>query len=268
MAVPPADAWTGLVARPAPEVPLDTALFVIAAHGDPDVDVTAGLGRLDDLAARCRPPTLDGLLRLLFVEEGFDGERDDYYDPRNSYLHQVLDRRRGLPITLSVLTLEVGRRCGVPLAPVNLPGHFLLRDRVDRAVFVDPFHRGAVIDIAGVERLHAAVRPGAAFDASLLDEPDAHEILRRVLSNLYGVFLQRGDARSLQWVLELRSRLPGSPVSDMRELARVHAARGDYAQAVIVLESALADLGTASDGDDEVRDTLEGDIRRIAAKLN
>jgi regulator of sirC expression with transglutaminase-like and TPR domain len=262
MAVPPAHLWIGLVARPAAEVPLDAALFVIGAHGDPDVDVTAGLSRLDELAGRCRPPTLDGLLRLLFVDEGFDGERDDYYDPRNSYLHQVLDRRRGLPITLSVLTLEVGRRCGVPLAPVNLPGHFLLRDRVDRAVFVDPFHRGAVIDIAGVERLHASIRPGAAFDASLLDEPDAHEILRRVLNNLYGVFLQRGDARSLQWVLELRSRLPGSPVTDMRELARVHAARGDYPQAVVVLESAL------SDADDDDRDTLEQDIRRIGAKLN
>jgi regulator of sirC expression with transglutaminase-like and TPR domain len=265
MTVPPADVWIGLVARPAPEVPLDAALFVIGAHGDPDVDVTAELGRLDHLAARCRPPTLDGLLRLLFVEEGFDGERDDYYDPRNSYLHQVLDRRRGLPITLSVLTLEVGRRCGVPLAPVNLPGHFLLRDRVDKAVFVDPFHRGAVIDLAGVERLHAAVRPGTAFDTSMLDEPDAHEILRRVLTNLYGVFLQRGDASSLQWVLELRSRLPGRPISDLRELARVHAARGDYGKAVAVLESALGEAGDLGDDD---REAVERDIRRIGAKLN
>jgi regulator of sirC expression with transglutaminase-like and TPR domain len=262
VAGPADDAWLELVTRPAPEVPLDAALLVIGAHGDPDVDVPAELGRLDDLAARCRPPTLDGLLRLLYVEEGFDGDRDDYYDPRNSYLHQVLDRRRGLPITLSVLTLEVGRRCGVPLAPVNLPGHFLLRDRVDRTVFVDPFHRGAVIDLAGVERLHAAVRPGAAFDAGMLDEPDAHEILRRVLTNLYGVFIQRGDAPSLQWVLELRSRLPGRPVTDLRELARVHAARGDYVQAVAVLESALAE---AADAD---RDAIERDILRIGAKLN
>ena len=248
--------------RPAAQVPLDVALLTIAAHGDPDLDVEAERRTLDGFASRCEPPTLDGLLRLLFRDEGFDGNREHYYDPRNSYLHEVVRRRTGIPITLSALTLEVGRRCGVPLSAVNLPGHFLLRDKVDRTVFVDPFHRGAVLDIDGVERLYAAMRPASPFDESLLDEPDHHDILRRVLANLHGIFLQNRDAASLAWVLELRAALPGSTSDEHRELARVHAARGDYLAAIRTLETALE----RTTG--EAATAIHDDLRRIAAKLN
>lgn len=243
-------------------MPLDIALLTIAAHADPDLDVDTERQTLDAFAARCEPPTLDGLIRLLFRDEGFDGNRDHYYDPRNSYLHEVVRRRTGIPITLSVLTLEVGRRCGVPLSAVNLPGHFLLRDKVDRSLFVDPFHRGALLGMDDVERLYAAMRPASPFDESLLDEPDHHDILRRVLANLQGIFLQHREASSLAWVLELRGELPGATIDEHRELARVHAARGDYPAAISVLETALE--GATGD----TLTALHGDIRRIAAKLN
>lgn len=248
--------------RPAPEVPLDLALLTIAARGDPGVDIEAERRTLDGFAVRCEPPTLDGLLRLLFRDEGFDGNRDHYYDPRNSYLHEVVRRRTGIPITLSVLTLEVGRRCGVPLSAVNLPGHFLLRDKVDRNMFVDPFHRGAVLDVDGVQQLYAAMRPASPFDESLLEEPDHHDILRRVLANLHGIFLQNGDAGSLAWVLELRGDLPGATPDEHRELARLHAARGDYLAAIRTLEDAL-DCTTG-----DAVSAIQDDLRRIAAKLN
>lgn len=243
-------------------MPLDVALLTIAAHGDPDVDVDAERRTLDDLAARCEPPTLDGLLRLLFRDEGFDGNRDRYYDPRNSYLHEVVRRRTGIPITLSVLTLEVGRRCGVPLSAVNLPGHFLLRDKVDRSVFVDPFHRGALLDIDGVRQLYATMRPQSPFDEHLIEEPDHHDILRRILANLHGIFLQNRDAESLAWVLELRGDLPGATADEHRELARLHAARGDYTAAIGTLETALE----RTTG--EAASAIQDDLRRIAAKLN
>jgi regulator of sirC expression with transglutaminase-like and TPR domain len=266
MAADPGQRWHELVTGPHTGVALDEALLLVAAHAHPQLDVESQLDRLDELAARCRPPTLDGLLRLLFVEEGFTGNRADYYDPRNSYLDDVLERRTGLPITLSILTLEVGRRCGVPLAPVNLPGHFLLRDRVDPEVFVDPFNGGAVLDRRAVERLHAAMRPGEPFGEEHLRTPGPLDILARVLANLQLVFTQRSDLEGLTWVLRLRTELPGVLPGERGQLARILAARGLYREASDVA-SAAAD-NAARVGEDDLAGSLRSDARRFLAKLN
>ena len=136
-------------------LPLDELAFLIAAHAHPDLDVADQLARLDELAAQVNDPTLDGLRRLLFRDLGFAGNEEDYYDPRNSYLDDVLDRRTGIPISLAVVMLEVGRRIGVPLSGVSMPGHFLIRDKVDPEVFVDPFARGLLLDRRGCQlRFH------------------------------------------------------------------------------------------------------------------
>ncbi|HMC70976.1 MAG TPA: transglutaminase-like domain-containing protein, partial [Mycobacteriales bacterium] len=115
-----------VVAGREPALPLDEIAFLIAAHAHGGLDVDAQLTRLDELADQVRDPTLDGLRRLLFRDLGFTGNEGDYYDARNSFLDDVLDRRTGIPISLAVLTMEVGRRVGVPLAGVSMPGHFLL----------------------------------------------------------------------------------------------------------------------------------------------
>ena len=127
----PTARFTELVQTPEAEWALDEASFLIATHARPDLDLPAQLARLDELAAQAGEPTLDGLRRLLFRDLGFSGNEVDYYDPRNSFLDEVLDRRTGIPITLAVVMLEVGRRLGVPLAGVSMPGHFLVRDKVD-----------------------------------------------------------------------------------------------------------------------------------------
>jgi glycosyltransferase involved in cell wall biosynthesis len=117
--------------RPAESVPLDEAALCIAAHADPAVDIDGYPTRLDEIAGEIRTPTLDGLVRHLYSSGRFTGNTVDYYDPRNSFLNDVIDRRLGIPITLAVVGLEVGRRIGVPLSGVGMPGHFLLRDKVD-----------------------------------------------------------------------------------------------------------------------------------------
>ena len=119
--------------------------FLIAAHAHPQLDVGAELARLDDLAARCATPTRDGVLAQLFGTEGFHGNEDDDYDPENSMLDTVLDRRIGIPITLSVLAIQVARRVGVTLTGIGAPGHFIVRD-ADDGTYFDPFHRGRVLD--------------------------------------------------------------------------------------------------------------------------
>ena len=115
-AVDPTGGFAALVEGPESALPLDEAALLIADHAYPELDVAAQLARLDALALSCFAPTLDALVEHLFVDENFHGNADDYYDPRNSFLNDVLDRRVGIPITLSVLTMEVGRRIGVPVA--------------------------------------------------------------------------------------------------------------------------------------------------------
>ena len=141
-----AERFAELVAVRGEQVPLDEAAALIAQSAEPELKTGAMLAQLDALAETCPGYTLDVLVPHLFGRGRFGPDRSDYYDPRNSLLNHVLERRVGIPITLSVLALEVGRRVGVPMAGVGMPGHFLLRDKVDRTVFIDPFHGGRLLD--------------------------------------------------------------------------------------------------------------------------
>jgi len=232
--------FAAVVAVPEASVPLDEAMFLVAAAANPGLDLEAGLGELDRLAAGCATPTLDGLLRHLYVDEGFVGNRDAYYDAHNSYLDQVLARRVGIPISLAVLVMVVGRRLGVPLAGVSMPGHFLLRDQVDPAAFVDPF-RGALLDATGCERVfHTLHGPEAPFDPTFLQPVGAHVILRRVLANLVGIHRAEGDRSALIRVLRLRASVPGAAAGERRELAAALAAAGQFGAAADELEAVAA----------------------------
>lgn len=213
-----------LVSGPDEALPLDEAALCIAAHADPSVDVGANLARLDDLAAACPAPTLDGLVQHLFRHEGFTGNSSDYYDPRNSLLHEVLERRLGIPITLSVVALEVGRRIGVPLSGVGLPGHFLLRDKVDERVFIDPFHGGRLLDEAACRRLHRTMAGAESrWDPSYLLPVSRRSIVLRMLGNLKAIYLRRADVTSLAWVLRLRSVVPGATEAERKAYSRLMA---------------------------------------------
>lgn len=254
--------FAAVVAVPEASVALDEAMLLVSAAAHPGLDVPAGLGELDRLAAGCPAPTLDGLLRHLYVDEGFTGNRDAYYDARNSYLDQVLARRLGIPISLAALAMVVGRRLGVPLSGVSMPGHFLLADRVLPGVYVDPF-RGAVLDAAGCERVfHALHGPDARFDAAFLRPVGAHTILRRVLANLAGIHRAEGDRPALARVLRLRSAVPGAAVEERRELAAALAAAGQFAAAADELEAVAAEAGAERAQEDLTAAT------RYRARLN
>jgi regulator of sirC expression with transglutaminase-like and TPR domain len=265
--VDPSSRFRALLERPEAEIRLDEASLLVAAHAYPSLDLSHELSRLDELADTCYAPTLDALVRHLFVDLGFVGNDTDYYDPRNSYLNEVTARRTGIPITLSVLTIEVGRRIGVPLAGVSMPGHFLLRDRVDTEVFVDPFARGALIDRRAAERaFHAVHGDDAPFDSRHLEPVGAHAILARLLANLRGIFLARNDAESLLWVLSLRVDIPGVPRDERRELAGLLAGAGRFDEAASQYDT-LADQLEVEDRDDEA-DRCRRSARQLRARLN
>jgi regulator of sirC expression with transglutaminase-like and TPR domain len=203
--------FADVVSRPADEVPLDLAWALLTAQAHPAVDPDALVAELDDLAAACRTPTLEGLRHHLFVDQGFAGNQDDYYDPANSYLDDVLERHLGIPITLSLVTMEVGRRIGVPVAGVGLPGHFVLRDEVDPDVFIDPFRGGRLLDRAGcrdvVRQLHG---PSTELDPAWLEPLRPVAILERVLANLVRIFQQRRSGADLLWARDLQVALAGA----------------------------------------------------------
>ena len=129
--------------------------------------------------------------------------------------------RRGIPITLAVVGLEVGRRIGVPMAGVGMPGHFLLQDKVDRTVFIDPFHGGRLLREADCQQLfHQVTGGGSPWSSELLDPVGNLSIVTRMLNNLRVVYSRRQDLGALRWVMALRASLPAPYGDEPGEFAR------------------------------------------------
>lgn len=218
-------------------LPLDEAVLLIAAHARPDLDVAGEQDRLDRLAAGVPAPTPDALRRHLFIDLGFTGNQADYHDPANSYLDQVMDRRVGIPISLSVLLMEVARRRGVPMVGVSMPGHFLVRHRIGPEEYVDPFAGGEVLDQRGCEaRFRSVHGPDVAFKPHFLAPASKRSIVARMLANLDGIATMRADWTMLAWVARLRATMPAASADEHRRLASVLAGSYRFGEAADVLE--------------------------------
>ncbi len=204
-------AFAELVRLPEPELDLGRATLAIAEVEHPGLGPEPCLARLDELAARsgvAREPAgharLSRLRVFLFDEERFRGNAQDYYDPRNSCLTDVLDRRLGIPITLSVLMMEVGRRVGLTVSGIGLPGHFVVGAHVDGTmVVVDPFGGGRVLTRENAASLVSRVvgRPVNLTDAHFAPA-SKRQIITRMLLNLKGIYAHREDWAKVLAVLE------------------------------------------------------------------
>ncbi|HUZ10805.1 MAG TPA: transglutaminase-like domain-containing protein [Acidimicrobiales bacterium] len=248
------DRWREILKLREDELPLDEAAMLIGAHANPYLDVAAQLRRLDDVAARLGDGDTDRVCRMLFGTLGLRGDTQTYDDPRNSYLDQVLNRRLGIPISLSVLLIEVGRRCGAMLEGVGLPGHFLVRDRSSPTLLIDPFSGGRRIDRAGCEELLRAVAgPEATLGPEMLERTGPRATLARMLTNLDRSFGRREDRRSLAWVTRLRIAIPGCPVRDRLELARRAASLGWHDQAADLLQEVAGRPGLGAETAERLR---------------
>ncbi len=177
---------------------------LVAREEYPELDEGHYLRALDVLASGVHAGLPSGasperkvgrLNSYLFHELGYSGNRSDYYDPRNSFLNEVLDRRTGIPLTLCIVYMEVGRRCGLRVDGVGFPGHFLCKVQLDGGeLVVDPFHRGQLLGIDEIKRrLQAAVGDQVKFDARVLRAAKPREILVRMLQNLRSVYAERND---------------------------------------------------------------------------
>lgn len=218
----PTDRFTELVRGPEEELGrrLDETGLLIAAHAVEGLDVEAYLSRLDEVAGACPTATGPGLVAYLFGTLGFSGNTDDYHDVRNSYLNEVIDRRVGIPITLAVVVLSVGRRVGVTLEAVGMPGHFLLRLPGDPPALIDPFVGEFVSEEACRDRFHGLFGPDAPWEQGHLALTPPRAVVARMLANLRTVALARGDLDLLEWVVGLRGVIPGAEPEDTTALRR------------------------------------------------
>jgi hypothetical protein len=231
----PLERFATLVGRPPADVPLDEAALVIAAALRPDVDIDRSLSALDDLASRCDPVSFDGVRVQLFEHEGFRGNAARYDDPDNSFLDRVLERRVGIPITLSVVMIAVGARAGVAIVGIGMPAHFLVR-RADAEVYCDPFNGGRVLDVDGCAAMFHSITGGTrAFDSSFLAPVDAHQVLSRMLNNLeqgpYG-----RDPEHANVMLDLHLCIPGLAVAERLALSQRLAQLARFEDAARVVE--------------------------------
>jgi regulator of sirC expression with transglutaminase-like and TPR domain len=252
--------FTELVRRPPDEVPLDETALLIAKHAHPDLDLSGPLGELDHLADAVPGATADDVAGALFGEGGLAGNTVDYADPRNSYLDDVLARRLGIPISLSVVMIEVGRRVGVPIYGVGMPGHFLVQPAGELDEWFDPFHGGRRLDAAGCRELYEQMRVEPPFSVDLLRAVDTRSILSRMLANLQHTFMRR-DPASLAWAARLRLRIPELLPGERRQLAGLLGGVGRYLEAADELEAVATEL----EGDDAEQVTRDATALRSRA---
>lgn len=267
------DATLELLAR-TPEAPLDIGEIALWLARDefPDLDVDAHLGELKAMAHEAGryihgdlPRRVGGLCRYLFHDMGFHGNVKEYYDPRNSYLNQVLERRTGIPITLSALLMAVGQRAGLLIEGIGLPGHFIVKAVADgKEVLIDPFHGGRRLSEADCENL-VRQTTGIAFEVSAiaLQGLPVGLIVRRLLANLKGIYLSAEDYPRATRVMERLHQLNPQDVVLRRDLGATLVKVGQFGKAIDHLRYYLAQAADADDTE-MISTILKRAERRIA----
>lgn len=273
----PLRALQELISKPDEEIDLAEAALLIAAPEYPDLDTGFYLGKLDEFAAKAgalaRVPEspwnkVEAVATTLFGELGFRGNIENYYDPRNSFLNEVIERRTGIPITLSVLFIEVAKRLGVNLQGVGMPAHFLVKFAVDEQEhFFDPFNAGSLLSADDcVELLGKLSDNQIEFRPDYLSAVTKKQILSRMLANLRGIHIRAKDYERVLTVIDQTLILdPDSPDS-IRDRAVILIATGRRAQALPDLERYLK-LSPRADDRETIIDQIKA-IRREQARWN
>jgi regulator of sirC expression with transglutaminase-like and TPR domain len=246
-----------------------TGALLIARDAYPALDLDAQVARIEELAQplaarklHALPPTVQARVMsdYLYVVCGFHGARDDYYDPRNSFLNNVLERRTGIPISLAVVYIEVARRLGVDALGVGFPGHFLIRlgsrgrgpdALLNEPVMVDPFASGRLLDSSALAELLRRAKVRTPLSADMLEPAKNRHILARMLMNLRGIYAARADWPRLLLTLDRLIDLMPDLTSELYERGRLYerlgapgAALADY-QRYLALDPSGAEAGEA-----------------------
>jgi len=255
------------VSRPEGAVDLARAALLLGAEEEPRrADVARCLARLDEMGEEARARAVrrggsrvEALNKYLFDELGFTGNESDYYDPRNSMLHQVLGRRTGIPITLSVVYIEVGRRAGLRAEGVGLPGHFVVRafeGEGEEGVLVDPFNRRTTDAEECQSRIDLIYDGKIELGAEHLRAVGALSIIARMLGNLKAVYVRAGLFRRALAAVERLLLLAPSDLDERRDRGMLLAQLGRLAEAVADTQTYL-NLSPDAEDADAVREQLK-----------
>ena len=251
------DRFQMVTARQDDEIDLATAALLIAAVEYPDLDIDQQLAILDSLAegaayriGQDRDPfhCVNNLSEYLFDEVGFQGNQGEYYDPRNSYLNEVLQRRTGLPITLCLVCLEVGKRLDIPLVGVGLPGHFVLSHRSQTDLIIDPFRRGILLsEEECAQILKNVLGANVDWDSRYLTPASNREFIARILRNLKGIYLNRRDHEEALDVVDITLALRPDDLNERRDRGLIYYRLGHYQMALDDLRYFLTSAPVGTD---------------------
>jgi len=230
------------VDRPEDKIDLGRAALTIALTDYPTLDVLDYLARIDQLAGAVASRvdseadiyrSMAALNYVLFKQHGFHGNRKDYFDPKNSFLNEVIERKTGIPITLSVLYMEVAQRVGLALDGVGFPGHFLVKCVGDgEEIVIDPFDGGEIKSRADIDKMLFNLYGGkVAFHSDLLAPSTKRDILKRMLANLKAIYINENDLVKSLSVLDRVLILDPASAEDARDRGVVYLRLECYAQA-------------------------------------
>jgi regulator of sirC expression with transglutaminase-like and TPR domain len=261
-----------LTGRPDGRIDLARAALAVARLEYPGLDVDAYLERLDALARGVDGPRrsadpvgrLHRLREYLFVEQGFAGNREDYYDPRNSFLSDVLDRRQGIPITLSLVLIEVGKRLGLAVEGIGLPGHFIAGARFgDSQILLDPFNAGALLTPEACEKLVGrAMGRKVALKAESFAAVTRRQFLARMLANLKGIYWQREAWDRVVGVIDRLLVLDPKAAGEWRDRGLAWSNMGEVRRGLVDWERYLTEFPNAAD-----HEAVKGHLRKARQKL-
>jgi regulator of sirC expression with transglutaminase-like and TPR domain len=279
MAVPEniRDDFVRAVEGPEPVLDLARAALLVAAESDPGVDIDHQMHTLDSWAAELRgrlDPGWNNLQKLarlrnyVFEELGFKGDSQDYFSPSNSLLHEVMARRIGVPLTLSIIFMELGWRIGIPFEGVGFPGHFLVRLKGEpRDLVLDPFNHARTMHEDDCRRLLDEVTGGRVhYDGRLLASVSKRDIITRLLRNLKGAYLRSHEDEGALAAVERLLLLDPQDLDEVRDRGLLLYRLQRFGPALDALNAYLAGRAAAAD-----RDTITQHVaalRQLIASLN
>lgn len=281
-------AFTSIIARDDTSIDLMQAALLVAAEEYPGLDINHYMDRLEDLAARVRAQLepdqgqinrssatmsenmekLHALNIVLFEQERFRGNRSHYYDPQNSFLNRVLDRHLGIPLTLSLLYIDVGKRLGLHLDGIGMPFHFIVRCNIQETyIYIDPYERGKFLSEEDCrQRLTQVFKNESDLDPRWLEPLGSKQLLIRMLTNLKHIYIHKGDyQRALNACDRILLINPKMPV-EVRDRGVVHFQLKYYARALHDLNTYL-ELSPHATDLQEVRQQIKL-IRQMIAMMN
>lgn len=281
-------AFEALITGEDAAIDLTLAALLIAQEEYPDLDIPHYLAQLDTLAGRVytllglSPADQSGnspkeitpldriaaLNQVLFEQEHFHGNQQDYSDPRNSFLNEVLERHTGIPITLSLLYMEVGKRVGLHIDGIGLPLHFIVRCRLPQSsIYIDPFEGGHLLsEQACSARVHQLFRGRATFNPRWLEPVSHKQLLTRMLNNLKLIYIKADDYQRALSICERILLLAPNAPSERRDRGIIHLHLKHYARALRDF-SAYVELAPEAEDIHEIRQQIKA-IRQIISMLN